>query len=394
MRILHIIPYFYPAWAYGGTCRAAWEVARATARRGHEVVACTTDTLDSRRRATPASEVVEGVEIHRSANLSNRLAWDRLFLPLTFEIDLARELRRADVVHLHEYRSFQNAVALSAIERAHKPFILTAQGSVPLLLGRFTLKRLYDALVGKRLISQACRLHALNAMEQKQFLAAGGRLEQIFTAPNCIDVEEYRALPESNSFRAQHDIPPGAPLVLFLARINKIKGVDFLVSAFAEALSELPDAVLAIAGPDDGFLPQVKEQIQTLGIETRVRFIGYIDGAAKLEAYQAVDVYVLPSTYEILGITLLEALACRTPVITTAQCGLADELRRHELGLVVEYGDVSGLKDELARVLRDREAARRGADRRREHVLANFNWNTVAERWEAVYRECAASGRE
>ena len=394
MRILHIIPYFYPAWAYGGTCRAAWEVARATARRGHDVVVCTTDALDARRRAEPPSEVVEGIEIHRSANLSNRLAWNRLFLPLTFEIDLARELGRTDVVHVHEYRSFQNVVALPAIERAGKPFILTAQGSAPLLLGRFALKRVYDALVGKRLITQACRLHALNTMEQKQFLEAGGLPEQIFIAPNCINVDEYHTLPQSNDFRAKHDIAPGAPLALFLARINKIKGVDFLVSAFAEALSELPEAVLVVAGPDDGFLPQVKEQIQTLGISERVRFVGYIDGAAKLEAFQAADVYVLPSTYEILGITLLEALACRTPVITTEQCGLADEIQQNRLGSVVGYGDVSGLKDELVRTLCNRETMRRDAERRREYVLVNFSWDTVAEKWEAVYAECAASRRK
>jgi glycosyltransferase involved in cell wall biosynthesis len=247
----------------------------------------------------------------------------------------------------------------------------------------------YDALVGKRLIAQACRLHALNTMEQKQFLEVGGRLEQIFIAPNCINVDEYRTLPQSNDFRAKHNIAPDAPLVLFLARINKIKGVDFLVSAFAEALNELPEAVLVIAGPDDGFLSQVKEQIQTLGIGERVRFIGYTDGAAKLEAYQAADVYVLPSTYEILGITLLEALACRTPVITTEQCGLADEIQQNGLGSVVEYGDVSGLKDELVRTLCNRETMRRDAERRREYVLANFDWDKIAARWEEMYGECA-----
>ncbi len=50
MRILHIIPYFYPAWAYGGTCRAAWELARALVRNGQQSVFLTTDELDSQQR--------------------------------------------------------------------------------------------------------------------------------------------------------------------------------------------------------------------------------------------------------------------------------------------------------------------------------------------------------
>ncbi len=387
MRILHIIPYFYPAWAYGGTCRGAWEVARAMARRGHEVAAYTTDALDSRRRAHPAFEIVEGVQIHRAANLSNRLAWRRLFLPLAFGLGLEREIRKADVVHLHEYRSLQNAIALPMIERTRAPFILTAQGGVPLLVGRFALKRFYDSLAGRRLVRGARRLHALNNMEAEQFLDAGGKLEQIFISPNGIDAEEYRESPEADSFRARYNISADAPVVLFLARVHKIKGVDFLVSSFAEASRALPSAVLVIAGPDDGYLPEVKRQVQMLGIEPRVRFTGYIDGKSKLEAYRAANLYVLPSAYEILGITLLESLACGTPVITTDRCGLADALRQKELGSVVAYGDVKGLKEEIVRAL---SSPAKGAEYRRNYVLQNYGWDKIAEGWEKVYQQCAA----
>ena len=74
MKIVHIIPYFYPAWAYGGTCRAAWELARALVRKGQSVVVYTTDALDENSRSTPASVVVDGVEIHRVRNISNHLS--------------------------------------------------------------------------------------------------------------------------------------------------------------------------------------------------------------------------------------------------------------------------------------------------------------------------------
>ena len=86
MKIVHIIPYFYPAWAYGGTCRAAWELARALVRKGQSVVVYTTDALDENSRSTPASVVVDGVEIHRVRNISNHLAWRRAFLPFGLEV--------------------------------------------------------------------------------------------------------------------------------------------------------------------------------------------------------------------------------------------------------------------------------------------------------------------
>jgi glycosyltransferase involved in cell wall biosynthesis len=389
MRILHIIPYFYPAWAYGGTCRAAWELARATARQGHDVIAYTTDALDSRRRAGPPFEVVDGVVIHRFPNLSNRLAWGRLFLPLTFGSKLEEAIREADVVHLHEYRSLQDAMALPILTRLRKPYIITAQGGVPLLVGRFALKRVYDSWVGRKLIARATRLHALNTMEREQFLQAGGRPDQIFIAPNGLHVGEFKTLPPADEFRAKYGIPHDAPLVLFLARVHKIKGPDFLMAAFAELKRTLSDSVLVIAGPDDGFLPEVKRQAAALGIESAVRFIDYLDGAAKLEAYQAADVYVLPSAYEILGITLLEALACRTPVITTDRCGLKEVVAENNLGEVVKFGDASAMKSALLQMLNERGKTDRG----REYVLSNFGWDKIAARWEAVYQQCAADRR-
>jgi glycosyltransferase involved in cell wall biosynthesis len=390
MHILHITPYFYPAWAYGGTCRAAWEVARRMAARGHKVTAYTTDALDGGRRAVAAEAVVEQVAIRRFRNLSNWLAWRRLFMPLAFGLGLEQAIRRADVVHLHEYRSFQDAVARPILHRLRKPYILTAQGGVPLLVGRFAIKRVYDAWVGRGLLRRACRLHALNTMEARQFVEAGGRPEQVFVAPNGIDVEEFRELPSTSTFRARHHIPEDAPLVLFLARVSRIKGVDFLVSAFADLSRTLPGAVLVIAGPDDGDLARVQAQVAGLGLENRVRFAGYVAGRDRLEAYQAADVYVLPSSYEILGITLLEALACGAPVVATDRCGLAEAIESERLGHVVGYGQVARLAQAIAGAVASRTRLRQDAARRREYVLVNYDWNQIAEKWEAVYQACAS----
>jgi len=388
VRILHISPYFYPAWAYGGTCRAAWEVARPLAARGHTVSAYTTDALDAHTRATPDFEVVEKVAIHRAHNLSNRLAWNRLFLPLTFTQGLTEACREADVVHLHEYRSYLAAVTLPILKRTHAPFIVTPQGSLP-VLGRSLLKSIYDPLVGQALLKEAAGLHATSPMERDQFLEAGADAQRIHLIPNGIDTADYEHLPGPGDFRARNNIPANAPLVLFLARINRIKGVDFLVSAFAQVAKALPEAILALVGPDDGYLAQVKHQVSELGLADRVRYIGYVSGTEKLQAYLSADVYVLPSNYEILGITLLEALACGTPVITTDRCGLAPTLAEAGLGTVVKFGEVEALSTQLLDALQNRGTLRQEAERRRTYVLSHFSWDKIADSWESVYAQCA-----
>ncbi len=390
MRILHIIPYFYPAWAYGGTCRAAWELARALVRKQQQVVVYTSDALDAHARAHLPFEVVDGVEIHRVRNLSNHLAWKRAFFPLGFGRRLHAALRRADVAHLHEFRSYQNAVALPRMEKLDVPFVLTAQGGLPRIMGRHALKILYDQSVGQRILRNAARLHALNEMEREQFIELGVEPERVAILPNGVDLEQYRSLPPADGFRARFDIPEGVPIVLFLARVNKIKGVDFLVSSFELLCRASPQTVLVIVGPDDGYLPEVKRQVQVLGIEGQVRFTGYLDGDDKLQAYQAASVYVLPSAYEMFAITLLESLACGTPIIATDRCGLADFVRQNDLGSIVTYGDVGGLKNEIIRILgRPRDVHRR-AGYGRQYVLDHFGWDSIAENWLKVYKTCAA----
>ncbi len=390
MRILYIIPYFYPAWAYGGTCRAAWELARALVRKQQQVVVYTTDALDAHSRAMPSFEVVDGVEIHRVRNLSNHLAWGRVFSPLGFGRQLCAALYQADVAHLHEFRSYQNSVALPLMEKLDVPFVLTAQGGLPRIMGRHVLKMLYDQIVGQRILRNAARLHALNEMEREQFIELGVEPERVAILPNGVDLEQYRSLPPVNGFRARFGIPAGVPIVLFLARVNKIKGVEFLVSSFDLLRRVSPETVLVIVGPDDGYLPEVKRQVQALGITSQVRFTGYLDGDDKLQAYQAASVYVLPSAYEMFAITLLESLACGTPIIATDRCGLADFVRQNDLGSIVKYGDVGGLQNEITRILRRPQDVQRRAGYGRQYVLDNFGWDSIAENWLKVYKDCAA----
>ena len=361
-------------------------------RNGQQVVVFTTDALDAQQRIGPAFEVVEGVEIHRIANLSNRLAWSRVFLPLGFGSQLSAAMAKADVVHLHEFRSYQNAVALPLLERQRKPFVVTPQGSLPRIMGRYALKAVYDQLYGRRILRTAARLHALDDMERRQYIALGVEPARVAIQPNGIDPAEFDSLPDAEEFRARHGIAAGIPVVLFLARVNRIKGVDFLVQSFVLVHKRAPQALLLIVGPDDGYLDEVKRQVHALGIGGHVRFIGYLDGKEKLAAYRAASVYVLPSTYDIFGITLLEALACGTPVIATDGVGFADFMRQNNLGAVVKFGDTAALHAEIARVLQQplpELAARSAAGR--QYVLQNFGWENIARDWLQVYASCAVN---
>ena len=101
MRILHVTPSFYPAWAYGGVTRCAYELCRSLVRRGEAVSVWTTDVLDVKDRTKEITATVDGIEVRYFRNLSNRLAYhQQLYLPRGLSAHARRHIRDFDLVHL------------------------------------------------------------------------------------------------------------------------------------------------------------------------------------------------------------------------------------------------------------------------------------------------------
>ncbi len=389
LRILHIAPYYNPAWAYGGSVRVVAELATRQAARGHVVTVVTTDTLDAHRRVPSGRYMMDGVVVHRFRNLSNTLAWRRLFLPLGIGRGAARLLEESDIVHLHEVRSLLNVLALPALLRSGTPYVITAHGGLPPELGRLAVKRLYDVLVGRRLLSHACRLHALTEIEREQYAALGLSPQRIALIPNGIDKAAFDFEVDTIAFRQHHGIPDKAPVVGYVGRLNRIKGLDFLIEAFADVLRHRPEIVLLLAGPDDGARPALEAQAARLGLGKAVRFSGMLEGPKALAAaYRVSTVYVLPSRYETFPTTVLEALLNATPCIITERCGLAAPLAEAGAAYVVPFGDVAALAEAILRVLGDPQAARAQAERGRHYVAEHFDWEAVVEQWIQTYHEC------
>ncbi len=394
LRILHIIPYYDPAWAYGGSTRVVSDLTRHLAARGHAVTVLTTDALDAQHRAEIGCATIEGVQVIRCHNLSNRLAWNRIFVPVGLGRTVAQLLPQVDVAHLHEIRSLLNAAALPRLLRHHTPYIVTPHGGLPAELGRTAFKRLYDALIGRRLLDRVTFLHALTDMERQQAVDLGVPPEKVVVIPNGIDPGAFDVPADVPAFKRHFDIPAGQPVVGFVGRLNAIKGLDFLLDAFAALLARKPDAVLLLVGPDDGARAALEAQVARLGIGGSVRFTGMLTNPAdKAAAYRAADVYVLPSRYENLPTTVLEALLLGTLCVVSDRCGLAAQLAEANVAQVMPFGAADRLSDLLVQALDQPEAAHSRAARGRAYVIEHFSWEAVTDRWEAVYHHCVEQAK-
>jgi glycosyltransferase involved in cell wall biosynthesis len=179
------------------------------------------------------------------------------------------------------------------------------------------------------------------------------------------------------------------PIVLYLGRLHRIKGVDLLLRAYARSISKsVVCPRLVVVGPDDGFLQTRRGMIIELGIEKTTTVTGAIYDSHKLSAYVDADVFVLPSSYETFPNTVLEAWACGTPVIVTERCGMANLVEG--AGVVAEHNEIS-LSDAISRILNDEclrgELSRQG----KRMVMDNFVWSKVVKEVEGIYADVVRS---
>ncbi|MFC1912756.1 glycosyltransferase [Chloroflexota bacterium] len=385
MRILEVTSCFYPAWAYGGPVAVAFYLSKEMVKRGHEVVVYTTDTIDRDTRQRAKYLEIEGIKVYYFRNISNKLASRNLFFAPSMLPQLKNKIRHFDIVHLQDYRSFQNIVVHYYAKKYVIPYVVQAGGSATTQFGKVTLKKIFDKVWGHRILKDASRLIALTRVEAEQYENMGIGKNKIEIVPNAIDLSEFENLPQRGIFKRKHNLNGRDKVVLYLGRINKIKGIDLLVKSFAKLPKDFNDVKLAIVGPDDGYLPALKKLIKELNIEEKTLVTGPLYERDKLETYVDADVYVLPSVYEAFGITVLEACACGTPVIVTDRCGLADFVDK--VGYVVEY-DEDRLRDVLIKLLNDRDLSRKLGDKGKRLVAKEFGWNMIVKKVENLYK-CA-----
>ncbi len=178
------------------------------------------------------------------------------------------------------------------------------------------------------------------------------------------------------------------PMFAYLGRLKKYKGVDLVLRSFAHA--NIPEATLEIAGAGE-FRPDLERLAGTLGVATRVRFLGRIDESEKIALLRRAWATLFASPKEGWGITNLEAAASGTPVIASNSPGIRESVRHDETGFLVPHGDVAAMAAYMRRLSDERSlvehlgtAARRFAE--------GFTWQRAADETATHLREVVGMG--
>ncbi len=387
LKILQVVPYFYPAWAYGGIPRVVYELSRELTKMGHDVTVYTTDVLDQDRRCDQSGKEtkVDGITVRYFRNISNSLAYHyQVFLPLGMRKAVRETIRGFDIVHLHGHRNFLNNIVHFYAKKEGKRYLLSGHGTILRIERRIFTKLIFDRIFGDRILKDASRFIAVSDHEVSQYREMGIEGDKIDVTYNGIDIDAFTDLPKTDAFKKKYGILD-KNVVLYLGKITPRKGIDFLVKAFYRM--NAADTVLVIAGNDMGFRTQVENIVREKGLSNRVLFTGLLTGKDKLSAYCAADMLVYPAIHEIFGLVPFEAMLCGAPVIVTDDCGCGEIIGRQDIGYLVRYNDIDDLAARMRFVLENKEDAAKKVAKGCKFIKEMLSWRTIGSRYEGVYRQ-------
>jgi len=378
MKILQVIQFF--SSNHGGSAVVPYELSKNLQKRGHEVTVLTTD-FQLNNDFIDSLEGVEVIPFHCQLNIGG------LLVSPSINKYLNENIAKFDIIHMHNFRTYQNIIVYKYAKKYNIPCILQAHGSVSRIVEKKSLKYIYDVSCGNRLLKSVSNVIAVSNVEVNQYLQMNVPLEKVVIIPNGIDIGSFSNLPKKGSFRAKYHINQ-KHMILYLGRLHERKGIDFLIRSFAELLTEMDNVILVLAGPDDGHLNKAKSIVEELSLNDKVKFTGFISSAEKLEAYMDADVLVYPSVLEIFGLVPFESITCGTPVIVTDDCGCGEFIKKANCGYLVTYGDIIDLKYKIRQILENPDIGSKFVENGNKYITNNLTWPLICKKIETLYEDC------
>src|SRR3989441_2706676 len=293
---------------------------------------------------------------------------------------------RPDIVNAHLFRSTAVAAPLARWHGAR--VVETYHGREGwrrgLIGGNFLADRLVSRFVDRVIaVSEAARAFLISGK--------GYDARKIVVVPNGRDLSVFRPGAGGAAVRKELGIDRVTPLVGVVGRLEEQKGHAYLLDAWPSVLAEFPDARLLLVG-EGGLRGALEQRARRLGIAPSVLFAGFRADVPRV--LDALDVLALPSLYEGMPLTVIEASAMAKPVVATAVDGTPEVIREGRTGRLVPPRDPGALSRALRSVLRDSIGAEQMGRAGRDFVLNRFDLARQVDATARVYRETAGVGRQ
>ncbi len=384
MNILQVCIRYPPA--QGGAEKHTFQLAHHLNRLGHSVNVFTTDLLRFDQKSlfrieneNPNAKSLD-VPVKRFHTIFNLKGY-----PITPSIINALLSAKPDIIHTHSYAYFPTLAAHFIGRLRGIPIIFTSHG-----LHAFqnrTILSTYDKIIGRWSLSVPRKIIAISRFDAYWYSKLYVPREKIVVVPSCLLWEDYTDVYRDSSFRKTFGISEDSFLILFVGRIDKVKGLQFLIHALYTLIDQNPQTRLLIVGPDFGMEQYCRRLASNIGVSQHIIWAGTLNGEKLQQAYLNCDVCVIPSLFEPMGRVPAEALAYGKPVVVSDVGGMRDIVEHGCTGLRVSPERPDKLASAIGSMMEKPEWAEEMAQRGRLFIEQNYTWKNNINKILEVYQE-------
>ena len=292
------------------------------------------------------------------------------------------------VIHTHSLWNYTSYFSFKMSRKYGVPLVMSVRGNLyPWNLNQSYLKKqLSLKLFQMKMFTSADCIHATEINEARAVRNLGIKTP-VAVIPNGVDTNEFDVSYMSKNHACKLlSLNSSRRYALFMSRIDVKKGIEFLISSFALLCDKYPDWDVLIVGPtyDAEYLNKLKQQVSSNGLEDRVHFVGMVNGLNRLAYYFCADLFVLPTHSENFGMVIGEALASKTPVITTTGTPW-EALNSTDSGWCIElsHDNLTSALDEAFSCSFDTLKIK--GENGYKYVTSNFSWESVSEKMTTLY---------
>jgi glycosyltransferase involved in cell wall biosynthesis len=374
LRILQINASYKPAFIYGGPTMSVSMLAEQLVKAGVSVMVLTTTANGEDELPVQMNKpvLIDGV----NTIYFKRLTKDHTHFSPALLRKVWKEVKNYDVVHIHAWWNLVSVLSCLIAVRRKVPVVLSPRGTLSNYSFHNKNNKIKD-LIHRYLGEPLLKRSFIHTTSKNELLAIKSIVQPkgLFNIPNFIKLAAVKPpIPHSQTDHLK---------LLFFSRIEEKKGLDILLDALKTVTTPW---YLTIAGSgDEAYINELKELATENNIADKINWAGFFN-EDKFQLLQQHDVMILPSHDENFGNVVIESLSVGTPVLITENVGLADYVKKNNLGWVCEK-NASSVSERINLIGNQKEVLEEIRDRAPGKILADFEETKLVRKYIDMYNQ-------
>ncbi|MFX1363461.1 MAG: glycosyltransferase family 4 protein [Promethearchaeota archaeon] len=389
MNIL-LISHFFPPHR-GGVETASYNTMRNLAKLGHNVVVLTSKDRDIKCKVEEKNgSLIYRFKSYYPPEIKGLTQSSNLGIMPKAILKLPKIIKKHKIHLIHVEGRFFPISFISAFLNHFifkKPILVTAQGRLRGGITKF-VERIFDKTITRTVYQKTNKIICVSNSLKQYLLKENINERKLIVIPNGVDTDLFTRIKTSDILDKYIETKKDCRKVIFVGRLDKQKGVEYLLKAIPKIIKEYEKSHFFILG--NGILEmKLKNLVEKLDIKSYVTFLDMVPLEKMPEYYSAAEIFCLPSIHEGFPLTISEALSIGLVIVASNTEGIPDAILEGEHGFLFEPGNVSQLAEKIVMALNlTSQEAKRISENNTKLAKEKYSWEIIVKKLLNVYKSC------